>query len=477
MLKNASFLTIVRFAGDILHFLLFMIFSRNFGPEGIGHYAYALAIAGLAFSFVHLGFEDLSIRELAHLPDRDKPVFFGQVLGLQLVLAVVVGFFVLVFLAVSTHTFEGNVAVFSLSLYYLLFALAKTLYTPAFAQNHMIGPAASEFVCRFGIVCSSLALVIWGGQSLAVALIPFPVGGVALVAIAVGYARHYQVNWRLTLDWRGALDTIRAAWPFGAAIIIFTLQVRVSFIVLTFILGEGPTGLFASGFKFLEFGIFPLVFLALATYPNLSRYHRTDPQAFRRVSDKLYRLSLLGGGILGWGLVFIVPDLIVPLLGERFAAAAPLLQVMAALALLMGADIPVNRMMMAAQLQQERVACMLVGVVVNIVLALVLIPAMGVQGAVLATIIGQAVITSLSIITLNRKAEKILDHRLEAIFISSVVLAAAAGLAASLLFAGKWGPAILTLVVGIATLAGAGFLPWPRHMKRWTPMQQRSGGD
>ena len=62
--RNASWLTISRVARDALGFGLFVFLSRSFGPEGIGLYAYGLAIAGFAQVVVGFGFRDLGVREL-----------------------------------------------------------------------------------------------------------------------------------------------------------------------------------------------------------------------------------------------------------------------------------------------------------------------------------------------------------------------------------------------------------------------------
>jgi glycosyltransferase involved in cell wall biosynthesis len=281
-----------------------------------------------------------------------------------------------------------------------------------------------------------------------------------LLWVAASSARSHQKRFRLSLSWQEACGTLRAAWPFGAAIIIFTLQARVSFLVLAFMLGAAPTGLYASSLKFVEFGVFPLVFLALATYPNLSRYHRIDPAAFRRLGEKLYRISLIGGGILGWGLVFVVPHLIVPLFGRSFADAVPILRLMAILGLIMAADIPASRMMLAAQLQNQRVLCMLAGVLVNISLAVILVPMVGVRGAVAAAIAGQAASTFLSLHRLSESTGKLLDHRSAGLFVASLTAAAMAGWLATVIFTGHWVAALVSLVIGCITLLLGGYLPW-----------------
>jgi O-antigen/teichoic acid export membrane protein/glycosyltransferase involved in cell wall biosynthesis len=465
MLKNASWLTLVRVACDLLQFLLFMAFSRHYGPEGIGHYAYALAIAGLVFALVHLGFEDLAIRDLARLPREERPSFLGRLLALQMLISIAVCLLLVGFVFIGSHDSATSMAVLIMSAYYLQYGFIKTLFTPAFAQNQMVRPALVELVARLLIICTAIFLVWELEVSLPVALLPYPLIGLALVIAAALSARSYLGPLPLGIDWRQARETVRAAWPFGAALLIFTLQVRVSFILLARMLGPEATGIFASSLKFLEFGIFPFVFLALSCYPNLSRFHLRRPEDFRRLANRLYFLSLAGGALLTWALVFPAPGLITRLFGAPFAASVPVLQSMAILGILMAADIPAGRIMQAARLQRQRASCMLVGVVVTIVLVLLLVPPLGLYGAVLANIVGQMVITGLSLSSLQLHAGRMLDRRFE-LLAGGVLLGGGMAGALSVFLGGKlWHSALVALLAGAVLLLAGGVSLWRKRLR------------
>ena len=52
VLFNTGGMATTRLVGDLASFFLFILFSRRFGPAGIGQYAYGFAISGLLFSAV-----------------------------------------------------------------------------------------------------------------------------------------------------------------------------------------------------------------------------------------------------------------------------------------------------------------------------------------------------------------------------------------------------------------------------------------
>lgn len=403
ILKNAGLLSVARFSGDALNFLLFVILSRQLGPDGIGQYAFGMAIALLAYSCVNFGLDDLSIRECAQLEPRERATLIGHLNGLQLA-------FILVLLAafggiiLAGHQPGPRMQIAAiLSGYYIALAVARILFTPAFSQQRMFAQAIAEFSCRAIMIISAICLIWFWHAPLNMALLPYPLGGLVLVVIAARSAWRYNHELRLKFDWRRIIETAKTALPFGAAALIFALQMRINYVALGTMKGAGATGIYASAVKFLETGILPLTYLALSAYPSLSRAVVRDSAALKHVGDRLFRVSLVGGALLAWFLVMILPMVIVPILGTSFASAKQLFPAVGVLAILMSLDLPADRMLLAAKLQTLRVKFTIAGVATNLVLAVTLIPFFGVAGALAATLAGQAVVLLLSLIALSAR--------------------------------------------------------------------------
>ena len=397
VLKNAGLLSLARFSGDALSLVLFIVLSRRLGPEGIGHYAFGLAIALMVYSWVNFGLEDFSIRECAHLDARERATLLGHLSGFQVVLVMVVVTAFGAIILISHASRDRFQVAAILSAYYIALAMARILFAPAFAQQDILRQAVTEMCCRSSSILAAIALIMFWNVPLAVALLAFPAGGLILLALATLSARRYNHQIRLIVHWQQIRSTAVIAWPFATAVLILVLQARISYIALGMLLGVAATGIYASVIKFLETGALPLNYLALSTYPSLSRSHLHDLEAFRRLADRLFRLSLSAGALLAWFLVLVLPAIIVPVLGKKFSSATSLLPTVGLLAILVSIDLPANRFLLAAKLQTLRVKFMVVGVVANLLLALSLIPFFGVPGAVAATLLGQAVMTTLSL--------------------------------------------------------------------------------
>lgn len=85
--KNTMTLGIGKAIGDIAIFLFLIYFSRSFGRDVLGQYAFAMATGGVLSIFVSLGFHTYTIREVSK-DTRRTAEFVGQLFLLRLVSAV-----------------------------------------------------------------------------------------------------------------------------------------------------------------------------------------------------------------------------------------------------------------------------------------------------------------------------------------------------------------------------------------------------
>ena len=200
----------------------------------------------------------------------------------------------------------------------------------------------------------------------------------------------------------------------------------------------------------------PLSFLGVAAYPRLSQLFATDLPAFRRSAADLIWLMVLGGGAVGWGLYFVAPPLLVPVLGERFAGAEPVVQTMAVFALVQAIEVGLGRVMLCADRQEANAAFIAGGAVLSIILNLLLVPRFGVNGAIYAGAVAYAVIDIFCIGALKRPLTAAALTRLLAVL--GISLTVAVGLAAILARQGfSLGPQALVAALALLLIGATGY--------------------
>lgn len=400
--KNAAALVICRVSADCINLLFFVLISRAFGPAGIGTYAYAFAVTTFVYAVGCLGVEDFGLREYARMDPARRPQFMAELLGTQAVMVALALIGLAVYLLLTAPSQAVLIVVLNLGAYQIGSSIAGTLFVPAMGQQRMLGPALSEPVCR-ALAMLIASLSIWlAHASLAQSLMGYPIGGVLYVLLAAGSARRHGSSLRVDLS-RPAIARIAGILAaFSGIEILAQLLARVGVIALTLLRGPAAAGFYATGMKLVEVALRPLNFTGIAAYPRLSLAYRQDRAVFLSTSDGLLWLMLLTAGALAWGLYFVAPPLLVPVLGVRYAGAEPVVRLIALIAALQACDTILGRLLFAADRHHARALVMAIGAALAVILNLVMIRKFGVNGAIFATTIAYALMNLLYLVILRR---------------------------------------------------------------------------
>lgn len=462
-LVSAAWLSGSRLAVDALGFLVFLAISRRFGPAATGRYSYAFALAGIGYVVASLGLADYGVREYARLAGEARQRVLSTLLATQAAAVGLVAVGFAGYLLLSRPDAETAVLVVLLTASQLGLAAARVLLVPAFAHQAMAAPAVAELACRGTASLVAAGLIGIAGVSLPVALLAYPAAALLMLGFAAGSAARHGARLapRLRRGDGGALDTARAAWPFAASEIVYQVYARADVIMLTLLAGAAAAGIYASGLKFVEVAASPVLFVGVAAFPGLSRLFDRDPAGFTAAGAKLLRWTLTLGGLIAWGLVFVVPLVLVPALGHRFEEATRVVRLMAALALLAGVQTTATRILLAARRQVGRLKIQLIGAGLKIGLNAALIPVLGIEGAVAASL---AALLCLDVLYLGAVLDWFPRPKLtRPLGAFGITVAGSAGVAGALLLAGLGQPvaALASLVVLVVSSVATGLAPLP----------------
>ena len=400
--RNALWLTVCRLTGDVLNLLLFVLISRRFGPSGAGAYSYGFAIATFGFVIACLGIEEYGLRQYSRLDEDHRPAFLGELLGTQSVMVLLAVLGVAVYLVVTTPDRPTLMLICALGCYQITAAIAPTLFIPAMAQQRMLGPALAELTARtiaFSLAGTAIGLL---QAPLAFAVLGYPLAAIVWLGLAIRSVRRNAPRLRVVRAWPQIRAIFSALGSFALLEIFAQLFSRVGIISLTLGVGAAAAGVFSTGLRLIEVALMPLSFFGMASYPRLSRMFATEPLQFRRSAADLLWLLVFGGCLVGWGLYFIAPLLLVPVLGERFAGSEPMIQTMAVFALVQAVEVGLGRIMLCADRQSANAWFIAIGAIVGLLLNVALVPRWHIEGAIYAGAAAFVVVDILCIAALRR---------------------------------------------------------------------------
>jgi O-antigen/teichoic acid export membrane protein len=314
-------------AGILLGAGTSVLLLRHLGVEDFGRYGIVVALLGIVSAVTDAGLTAVGSRELAILPEAERPALLRNLVGLRITLTaagvlVATGF---ALLAGYPGVVVAGTAIAGVGV--VLVNTQATLMMPlAIALRY--GAITLIETLRHALTLVGVAVLVIAGAS----LLPFfgvqvAVGVVVLLLtplLVAGVAGMRPVIERAT-----ARELLRESLPLAAALAMNIVYLRLLVILVSIQTDEVETGLFVTGFRIFEIllGI-PTLILAVAL-PLLAVAGAEDRDRLRYALQQMTEAAVAASLLLVLVTVVLAEPAILLLGGEQYRDAVPILQVLA----------------------------------------------------------------------------------------------------------------------------------------------------
>lgn len=451
-LRGGGVLVAGRLAAGLLGWAGTVVVARQLSATDWGAYSLVFSLLGLVGILVDLRVGRLVLGEL--LMDGG-PAVIGSYLTMRAVLGVVGYALAMAVVLVGDYP-AGVVAATAVAGLVLVLAAADASLDLVLSARKWWGTQALPGVVGQAVQLLLILLIAArsGGTVVSFAATVLAYSGVALVWKLVVIGRHVPVRPRVEpLRWR-AWAREAAAVAVGGA--IATLYFRIDSVMLSQLDTLESVGLYAVGYKFSDLAGFVAVAVCTPMLTTMVAAWPDDPAAFGRAFRHAFVLLVSASVGLVAGFVAFASPLVETLYGERYTPAAG-----AARLLVLGQAINYLTTLcffalLAVGRNRRYVLAALAGLVVNVGMNLVLIPALSYEGAALATVLTELVVLAVLVpATLELQGVRPLPWRVLLVTaVSGAALLATAALASGRL---AWPlAAALAVAAYLASLAAAG---------------------
>lgn len=362
----------------------FGLVARMLDVDEFGSYATAVAIFSIASTLAEFGLQQTTVLEMSesgHVGDALRSALLASLsLG---VVAVVVGMVVAVLLPINA-------------------AAALICMVPAFVVTRVTIPFLAlrqfEIQLRRVALADVLGSTAAGAVLLGVTLVGAPEGsnarfaviGVAmlassLVALAVAVQRPPAATLPRASHVRRAWTLARRSLPLGLTNATSYLHVRLDQIFLAvFGLTVALAG-YAIAYRFVDAGLALVGGIGTVAFPLLSRAAGRDERS--RIAQDVSSLLVLAGVSLSLASFYLAPLLVRLLAGPGYDDAVWLLRLLSPALLVSVMSLAPSQIAIVERQAASLLKISVVAVVVNAGLNALLIPHIGVEGSIIATIV------------------------------------------------------------------------------------------
>ena len=391
--KNTGALTLMHIVTMILGLIFTVSLARCFGDVAFGKYSFALAFTALFAVLMDLGFNQLTIREVA----RDKTLakkYMGNILIIKLFLSLI--FFTLVVAVVNLMHYppDTKAIVYIFGASTVLNSFGQLFRAIFHAFEKMEYDSLLTIIQQVIVVAIGLTLLFLGYDLIQVVSV-YLLGGIinvvfSLIVMVKKFEKpEFEVNFAF---WK---TLIRNAIPFGLAAIFVIIYVRIDAVMLSMMVGDAPVGWYnAAVTLILGLSFIPGVFLGVF-FPVFSKFHTSSIDSLKNAYEKTFKYLFIILFPIGIGTTLLADKFILLLYGDQYTHSIIALQILiwwnvfGALNWLFGTIL--------LSINNEKIVAVSTGIgaILNVILNLFLIPIMSYVGASITTVITEILLFAL----------------------------------------------------------------------------------
>ncbi len=389
-LANTSWLFLEKILRILLSFVVTIFVVRYLGPKDFGLYSYVLSFFWLFASLSTLGLEAISTREIVKQPDK-KDEINGTVFYLRLA-----GSLAAIVLIAATLFFTGEETYTAL----LILILSGSFLFQSFSAieyyfRGIVKAKYNAYALSASVILSSALKIIF--ILVKAPLIYFVIAVVfEYAALAIGLVLVYQLNKLSIFSWKYskivASSILKDSWPLILSGLVVMVYMRIDQIMIKNMINEEAVGYYAAAVRLCEAWYFIPVTLCNSIFPAIVNAKNVSEEFYNNRMQKLYDLlTWLAIGIAIPVTIFST-QIIQLLFGSEFSSAAPVLTIYiwAGVAVFLG--VASSQYLINENLTKLSFMRTLIGMILNVVLNLILIPLYGIIGSAVATLISYSLI-------------------------------------------------------------------------------------
>lgn len=381
-------------AQKVLSFLYFAAIARLLGVEQTGVYFYAMSLSQILSVVLDGGFANYIVRETA----RDAVVgvrHMQDALGTKIVLIVVSALGIAIINMVGLLPIDGGLLAIAFTVVSVE-ALQVTLYSYLRGLQKISYEAVA-------VVCAQILTVVAGVVVLSTVRSVYLLLGVLVLASLFHLLYSYLLIHRFTRIWVrpriNALSTwamLKECWPFALGAVFVKMISYTDTVVLGHYYSSTIVGYYSVPYKLTySFQFIPLSLIA-TLYPAMSHLFHQQSKDLGNVLMESLRLLVIASAAIGFGIASIAPALVPAMYGAEYAPAIAVSQVLPLTLVILFAQYPIGALLNGSNHQRFQTGAMGMGMIVNVIANVLLVPRLGMMGAAVSSIIANSVFLSVS---------------------------------------------------------------------------------
>lgn len=399
--QNAIALSWVQVATFLVPLVTLPYLARVLGPTGFGLVVFAQGLSWVMGLLIEYGFNASASRDIAAARDSESALsdLVARVFGAKVFLAA--GSLLLAAVAlVFLPKLRQNPELLALA----WVAAVATGFSPGWffiGTERLRLPALIQLGTR--ILAAGLTFVVVKSPDDAWVVLALYAAGSILGSLGVNALLYRRLPLRLP-RLRGSLRALKEGWPLFIGTGALALYTSANVVLLGLFVPSAQVAHFGAGERVVRAASQVLGQVATAVLPRLAYLQASgEPARARRLAwITLVTLGGVGAGAAGT-LALLAPVVVSIVFGDEFDATVPLLRALAFVIPLTALTAALGGWMMSTRMDKQVQRVVLAAAIVNVVLAVTLVPLLGPPGMVASVLVAELTAVTGCVLTIRRR--------------------------------------------------------------------------
>lgn len=382
-----------------------MVAARYLGVDDFGKLSFAIALVTLLAPILDPGIYYLQIREVARKLDKASQ-YLSHSLSWKILCSPI--FFGVIFIIVHTmnKSPQALTIVYLMAISQILVSIKDSFRSTLIAYELFSLDALSLAIERFSLlIFVTLALtnseqLVWVGLTFVIVRI-FDLAVIAMIV----QSKICRIS--LGFDLSFAKNMVVSAIPIGAFYMTVSAYNYIDTIMLSIISGDNEVGLYSASYKIYEGPVLIPAIIGTVFMPPLARLFIENKGEFLSLFEKGLKYIIIVAILVGINGILLSDPVILLTFGDMYQGSAYSLKILLAGMAFVFTIHFLQTVMISIDMQKAVLYVSLFGLLMNVVVNLILIPAYGYIGAAIATITVEGLVCFILFIVINRNVARL----------------------------------------------------------------------
>ena len=386
--SNAILILTSEIIDRAMRFLLVIVAARLLGDQDFGKFSFAINFGSLFLIFADFGLNQLLIREIAKNPSEVKR-FIGNGLVLKIALSVLA--FLCIYIAAQ---FTQKPAIVLKTVYVIAACLIVGSFADFFSTvfqgfQRMKYEVIGSLILSISNTLFGIAILVLGGGIFQLAWI-YLASRFLRFLFSVCVVRFKFTPIRLSFEKKRIRYFIKEGASFGISRFFSMMYTYVDTTMLSLMIGDAVVGWYNAAYRLIFAMMLVPMGITRAIYPALSSHHTSDPEAFKNLFERAFKVTFIAGTSMATFLFVLSDEVILLLFGEEYIQASTALRILVWSTAIYSIGTIMTHTTRSAGKQAFTAKVVAASAVLNLVLNFVLIPKYSLIGAAFATVMAES---------------------------------------------------------------------------------------